>query len=237
MTPPIILRKGNDMAIIERDIVLMSKDENGNTTIDKPITRLANIEADADVKEALADGDFIPIIDSEDGEQMKMISVNKIAKNDSLVEGSDSNTYIEEFSPSGSWNIDDLNLVNQAVDGVIPKHKTYVCLSSGYDRTAHGTMPEEESWSFKLDVDLIYSHNGYYVVKQDWFQEDTYHYRRYYNTNDGDGWTDWVSQFTAYKYIPSIESSATQIGMHQMSAGTAAATIKNCPSGSWYGQY
>ena len=77
MTPPIILRKGNDMAIIERDIVLMSKDENGNTTIDKPITRLANIEADADVKEALADGDFIPIIDSEDGEQMKMISVFK----------------------------------------------------------------------------------------------------------------------------------------------------------------
>lgn len=66
------------MAIIERDIVLMSKDENGNTTIDKPITRLANIEADADVKETLANGDFIPVIDSEDNEQIKMVSVNKI---------------------------------------------------------------------------------------------------------------------------------------------------------------
>lgn len=404
------------MAIIERDIVLMSKDENGNTTIDKPITRLANIEADADVKETLANGDFIPVIDSEDNEQIKMVSVSKLtggsdsasitglesdtatvtvngnsiktdvkladyernllkkaswttglvvdkddidamvttssaegniiekksdgfyatvsdeilngkitnyARLDTVNEFNDGmilnknvyipnvgwfkmifsddgkitintddfgseNSYfqisankgtttfkqvvdnefmelkfdqganeiasnanisapnipsdiqdmqIEELSPSGTWNIDDFNLINQAVDGVIPKHKSYVCLSSNYNYEEHGTLPEEDSWGFRLEVNLIYSANGVYVVKQDWFQSDHYHYTRYYDTYDNDGWTEWKAQFTDSQPIPTITTSATTMGLHRLCAGTADATTSNCPVGCWYGKY
>lgn len=58
------------MPIKERDIVLQGRD-GGEDTIDLPITRLGNIESGAEVKEKPAQGDYIPIIDSEDSEQMK----------------------------------------------------------------------------------------------------------------------------------------------------------------------
>lgn len=107
MTPPIIFRKGNDMAIIERDVILMSKDAAGNITIDKPITSLKNIEANADIKEAPSNNDFIPIVDLQDNESIKMVSVTNIGKSFAPI-----STDIEELSPSGTWKIDDFNLIN-----------------------------------------------------------------------------------------------------------------------------
>lgn len=61
------------MAIIERDVVNQGMDENGNFTIDLPVTRLGNIEDTADVKDIPIVGDYLPLIDSEDGYQMKKV--------------------------------------------------------------------------------------------------------------------------------------------------------------------
>lgn len=58
------------MSIKERDIVLQGRD-GGEDTIDLPITRLGNIESGAKIKEEPAQGDYIPIIDATDSEQMK----------------------------------------------------------------------------------------------------------------------------------------------------------------------
>lgn len=58
------------MSVLERDVVLTGQ-SGGRPTMDFPITRLANIEDTADVKEAPAAGDYLPIVDSGDGGQMK----------------------------------------------------------------------------------------------------------------------------------------------------------------------
>jgi len=68
------------MAIVERDVVLQSKDADGNQTIDFPITRLANVENTADVKAALENEDYLAIIDSSDNGQMKKIPAEAFAK-------------------------------------------------------------------------------------------------------------------------------------------------------------
>lgn len=59
------------MAIIERDIVLQGKTADGNRTIDLPVTALKNIEDTAEIKEKPTADDYIPVIDSADGGQMK----------------------------------------------------------------------------------------------------------------------------------------------------------------------
>ena len=59
------------MPVIERDVVLQGVDENGNHTVDLPITNLKNIVDEAEIKEIPVSGDMIPIIDSEDQGQMR----------------------------------------------------------------------------------------------------------------------------------------------------------------------
>lgn len=61
------------MPVIERDVVLQGVDENGNHTVDLPITNLKNIVDEAEIKEIPVSGDMIPIIDSEDQGQMKKV--------------------------------------------------------------------------------------------------------------------------------------------------------------------
>ena len=58
------------MPIKERDIVLQGRD-GGEDTIDFPVTRLGNVESGAEVKQEPQEGDYIPVIDSADNEQMK----------------------------------------------------------------------------------------------------------------------------------------------------------------------
>lgn len=45
----------------ERDVVLISKDELGNTVMDMPITNLRNIEPTSDVVGAIGDADELPV--------------------------------------------------------------------------------------------------------------------------------------------------------------------------------
>lgn len=65
------------MAVIERDVVLMGKD-GGRDTIDLPITCLKNVEDTADVKETPTAEDFLPIVDSADGGQMKKAPLSAV---------------------------------------------------------------------------------------------------------------------------------------------------------------
>lgn len=86
------------MAVNERDVVLMSQTD-GNQNMDYPITRLKNIEATADEKSAIADTDYIPLVDSADSAQMKKVTWGVVK---SALGGTESGPYEWAFSDS-SW--------------------------------------------------------------------------------------------------------------------------------------
>lgn len=65
------------MQVLERDVVLMGKDGD-NQTIDLPVTSLKNVEDTAAVKEAPTAEDYLPIVDSADGGQMKKTPLSVI---------------------------------------------------------------------------------------------------------------------------------------------------------------
>ncbi len=67
------------MAVNERDVVLMSKDADGNQTICMPLTILKNIGDTADVKTVPVVGDYVPVMDSADSGQMKKTPVSALA--------------------------------------------------------------------------------------------------------------------------------------------------------------
>ncbi len=81
------------MAVIERDIVLMSKDADGNQTIDMPLTNLGNIEGTADIKSTPTAEDYVPVMDSAASGQMKKTMVDALAK--CIAEASGLNTHTE----------------------------------------------------------------------------------------------------------------------------------------------
>lgn len=64
--------------IVERDIIMQSKDGAGNETIDYPITRLQNITDDAETIDKLSSEDFIPVMDSANGGQMKKVRMGSV---------------------------------------------------------------------------------------------------------------------------------------------------------------
>lgn len=57
--------------IVERDVALSGRTEDGQATLDLPITRLGNIEDSADVKETPEDADYFPIADNKTGKLKK----------------------------------------------------------------------------------------------------------------------------------------------------------------------
>ena len=67
-----------DESIIERDVVLIGKTEEGNDTFDLPVTRLGNIEDSAEVKEKPGTNDYFPVIDMSDHGKMKKTSLGRI---------------------------------------------------------------------------------------------------------------------------------------------------------------
>lgn len=95
------------MPIIERDVVLQGKTEDGKDTLDFPITRLQNIEADASSQTYAKDTDYITIIDTTDGNQMKKIKVSdlfriitdKIDLGTRIPEGADPDAVGEDGKP------------------------------------------------------------------------------------------------------------------------------------------
>lgn len=66
------------MALMERDVLYRGIDENGNPTLDFPITRLANVEGSADIKAMVERGDYIPLMDTSDNGEMKMVSIRAL---------------------------------------------------------------------------------------------------------------------------------------------------------------
>ncbi len=95
------------MAVIERDVVLTSKDADGNNTIDLPVTRLGLIENEADVKASPADTDYIPVMDSADNGQMKKTSVNTLFRGVQAQLESLAGAFVEEpFTiPVNAWTV------------------------------------------------------------------------------------------------------------------------------------
>lgn len=95
------------MAIIERDVILQGQDDSGNNTMDFPITRLHNVEADATGQGYAKDTDYIPIIDTTDGNQMKKVKISdlfriitdKIDLGARIPEGADPNDVDEDGKP------------------------------------------------------------------------------------------------------------------------------------------
>lgn len=66
------------MSVIERDVVNQSVDQDGNQTIDFPLARLGWIEDAAEVKAEPAAEDYIPVVDTADGGQMKKFPAKKL---------------------------------------------------------------------------------------------------------------------------------------------------------------
>lgn len=75
--------------IIERDILLTGKDEQGRTTMDFPVTRLELVEGGAEELNAIHTGDFVPVIH---GEKMKRVPIKVLqtAVNSAVPEASGS---------------------------------------------------------------------------------------------------------------------------------------------------
>lgn len=96
------------MPVLERDVVLMGRD-GGSDTIDLPITCLKNIEDTADIKETPAVEDYLPIVDSTDGGQMKKTPFSAI--------------------------LDPLAAVKQTADGAVPATRKINQKSLGADIT------------------------------------------------------------------------------------------------------
>lgn len=65
------------MPVMERDVVLTGM-VGGRQTMDFPVTRLANVEDSAEVKDIPAAEDYLPIMDAADGGQMKKAPLSAI---------------------------------------------------------------------------------------------------------------------------------------------------------------
>lgn len=66
-------------ADLEWDAVLEGRDAAGNRALVLPVTRLGLIEADAEVKAAPAGTDYLPLVDTAGGSQMKKVTVEALA--------------------------------------------------------------------------------------------------------------------------------------------------------------
>ena len=112
-----------DNLIIERDVVLIGKTEEGNNTFDFPVTRLGNIENGAEVKETPETNDYFPIIDVSDNGKMKKTSISGILAPLNTHIGDNSRHVTEEEKSlwngkaSGNHNHDDRYYTEGKIDG------------------------------------------------------------------------------------------------------------------------
>lgn len=126
------------MAMIERDVVLVGKDADGNTTVDMPITRLGNLEDTAETKTAPVSGDALAIVDSEANGEMKKIAWSDVAAalKDTV----------------GGASSEALEALQQALD----EHEA--------DGAAHVTTSEKTAWNTKADGG--HNHDATYAAKE-----------------------------------------------------------------------
>ncbi len=89
----------------QRDLVITGRDEQGTVTLDFPITRLGNIENDADAAESVAGDDFIPVSAPTDGSKFKHATVTQILASaaNALSQHAESTSHITE-EERAKWN-------------------------------------------------------------------------------------------------------------------------------------
>lgn len=66
------------MSILERDIVLVGKGTDGQDGVEFPLARLGWMESDAEIKESITADDMIPVIDTENENKMKKVTISSI---------------------------------------------------------------------------------------------------------------------------------------------------------------
>jgi hypothetical protein len=116
------------MAIKERDILLQGQ-ENGQQTIDYPITRLQNIDGTSTVKADIQSTDYIPIVDAN-GDTSK-VSIDTLSK--SLLSAKTSEPEAITIPTSG-WTSETTGIYTQYIDiaasGVTASSRVGVVLDS-----------------------------------------------------------------------------------------------------------
>ncbi len=85
------------MAMLERDVVLIGEDGEGNKCVHLPVTRLGNVEDTAEVKDSVSDDDYIAVTD---GGKMKKIKAGTLVPKAEYV---DITLSVDGWSGSGPY--------------------------------------------------------------------------------------------------------------------------------------
>ena len=114
------------MAIKERDVLYQGK-ENGEMTMDFPITKLKNVEGTAPVKASIASTDHIPIVDADD--EMSKVPVGTLLDKALAGKLSDIKAVV---IPTSGWSDGVLGLYTKYIDvsvsGILAIHNPAVVL-------------------------------------------------------------------------------------------------------------
>lgn len=125
--------------MIERDVVLVGKDADGNTTVDMPITRLGNLEDTAETKTAPVSGDALALVDSEAQGEMKKIAWSDVMRAVKDAVGGDDGAALE------------------ALKRALNEHEA--------DGAAHVTTSEKATWNAKAEGE--HNHDGRYYTESE----------------------------------------------------------------------
>lgn len=135
------------MAEIIRNVILMSKRQNGKDVVNYPITTLKNIEDKADTVDDIESEDMVPVIDRSDGNKMKKTSLTsflaKMAEIAQLVDIDDAlvelAAYVTEFKTQLDEQSAAIVELASLIDGLPAEKKTVAGLAeAGRLRMAGG---------------------------------------------------------------------------------------------------
>lgn len=129
--------------MLERDIVLTGLDAEGKDTVDLPVTRLGLIEDSARVKDEPEAGDYLALMDSGDGGEMKKALVSALARNLKLTGGQTFEDAIDEL-------LKGLGAAQHALDGAayhrVFEAEEWTGTVLRTPKAAHGMVPWEAAW-------------------------------------------------------------------------------------------
>ncbi len=216
------------MPTIERDFVFESIDENGNPTIDFPITRFGNIE---DVPKAFpADGGNADTVDGKHAADFAAASHSHPA---SQISG------LPASLPANGGNADTVD-GKHAADFAAANHThNYAAASHNHD-TRYYTEAEVNNLLAGKSASS-HNHDGRYYTEAE--------------VNDLLAGKAASSHNHTAQQISGLPESlpanggnadtvdgvhvvtSAALGLHRLASGVAAATTANCPAGAWYGQH
>lgn len=135
------------MAMIERDVVLVGKDANGNTTVDLPITRLGNLEDTAETKSMPVSGDALAIVDSEADGEVKKISWSDVVNAVKDAVGGGDGSALEELKRALTEHEEDPDKHVAADDRAAWNETKEKMDAHAADGVIHVTAQEREKWN------------------------------------------------------------------------------------------